>query len=316
MTKEESMNMTMKTLGRTGLTVSALCIGTSPLGGMPQAYGYDADADSAREAVREVFDSVVNFMDTSNEYSDGESEQRIGDVVRERGLPGGFVLATKIDPARGASAFPGTRVRESFTESIHRLGVEHIPLLYLHDPSRFELADITAPGGPVDMMIELKNEGVVGSLGVADGDTDYLGRLLDTGSFDVVLNHNRYTLVDRSAGSLMDRAVADGIAFVNAAPFGSGILAKGADAHPRYAYAPVDDRLREMVTEMQAACANAGVDLATAALQFSMRDPRVASTVVGLSKPGRVASLVRHAQSDVPPELWTEIETIFQRGRS
>jgi D-threo-aldose 1-dehydrogenase len=279
---------------------------------MPDAYGYDVDADQARQAVREVFASATNFLDTSNEYSDGRSETRIGDVIREfDGTPDGFVLATKVDPVRGATDFPGERVRESFDESISRLSVGHIPLLYLHDPSRFALDDILRPGGPVDKMRDLKAEGLVGSLGAADGDIDYLRKLMDTEIFDVVLNHNQYTLVDRSAAPLMDHAQELGIAFINAAPFGSGILAKGPAAYGRYAYRPASDRLKGTVVAMQAACAAHDVQLATAAVQFSTRDHRIASTVIGLSKPGRVASLISHAEASVPETLWAQLDSIY-----
>jgi len=307
--------MRRRVLGTTGLSITEVCVGTSPLGSMPGAYGYEADESAAFQAVSEVFDSTVNFLDTSNEYSDGESERRIGHVIRERGgLPDGFVLATKVDPRRGASTLPGERVRESFAESTERLGVDYIPLLYLHDPVRFPVEEMTRPGGAIDVMLELKEAGLVGHIGVADGDLHCLRQLVDTGSFDVVLNHNLYTLIDRTADSFIDYAVANGLAFVNAAPFGGGILVKGPEEQPRYAYRKADEPALARVRAMQEVCHAPGVDLATAALQFSTRDQRVSSTVVGISQPGRVAALVQRVEAPVPDELWADLDAIHEEG--
>ena len=109
-----------------------------------------------------------------------------------------------------------------------------------------------------------------------------------TGEFDVVLNHNRFTLIDRSAEPLMDDACQRGVAFVNGAPYGGGILAKGPDVQPKYAYRRAGADVVNAVRAMQRACAAHGVSLAAAALQFSLRDPRVISTVAGVSEPARI----------------------------
>src|SRR5262245_66671682 len=84
-------------LGRSSLTVTRLCFGLAPLGSMPDTYGYDVAAEQARETVRAIFDSPVNFLDTSRNYGFGRSEERIGEVIRERGgLPSGFVISSKV----------------------------------------------------------------------------------------------------------------------------------------------------------------------------------------------------------------------------
>src|ERR1700722_891425 len=100
-------------LGSTGLTVSSLCIGTSPLANMPWLYGYEVDAATAVATVSAAFESAISFLDTSNGYGDrGESEVRIGEAIsRNGGLPDGFVLATKVDPDPISGDFSGQRAR-------------------------------------------------------------------------------------------------------------------------------------------------------------------------------------------------------------
>src|SRR5690606_23801910 len=97
-------------------------------------------------------------------------------------------------------------------------------------------------------------------------------RYVRTGVFEVVLSHNRWTLINRTADPLIEDAIAHGVAFVNGAPYGGGILAKGPDLQPRYAYHERGATVREAVVAMQRACAAHGVPLAAAALQFSLRD--------------------------------------------
>jgi D-threo-aldose 1-dehydrogenase len=183
-------------------------------------------------------------------------------------------------------------------------------VLYLHDPERISFEEGVAAGGVVEAMIALRDEGVVDHLGVAGGDLGVLTRYLRTGDFEIVLNHNRFTLVDQSAVSLMEETIKRGAAFVNAAPYGGGMLAKGPDDQPRYAYGARGGELRERVLEMQSACEEFGVPLAAAALQFSVRDCRVTSTVVGVSSPERVSQTLDLLSVDISDDLWAKLSAL------
>ena len=298
-------------LGRTGLEVTPLCVGTSPLASMPRLYGYEVEKARAVATVRAVFDSPVNFVDTSNGYGDGESERRIGEAIATAGgLPNGFVLATKVDPDPITGNFSGERVRISVAESLERLGLERLQLLALHDPERISFEEATGPGGALEALVELRTTGVAGHIGVAGGPVDLLLRYIETGAFDFVLTHNRFTLLNRTAQPLFDEARRRGMGVLNAAPYGGGIFAKGPDIQPKYAYREPSDDLRERVLAMAAACASRGVPLAAAALQFSMRDQRVDSTVVGLSSPERISQTLELAACQIPDSLWDELQAL------
>lgn len=299
-------------LGSTGLEVTALCVGTSPLAGMKRLYGYDVSDERAVATIEAVFDGPIRFLDTSNGYGDdGSAERRIGAAIRARGgLPADLVLATKVDPDPETGAFDGARVRASFEESLERLGVERVPLLYLHDPERIAFADGVAPGGPVEALVALREAGAVDHLGVAGGPVAVLEQYLDTGAFSVVLSHNRYTLLDRSARQLFEDAAARGVGVVNAAPYGGGMLAKGPDVQSAYGYGERDGRVAAAARAMAAACERRGVPLAAAALQFSLRAPFVDATVVGVSAPERVTQTVELATRELPDELWPELESL------
>lgn len=294
-------------LGKTGLSVSPVCVGGAPLGSVPQNFGYEVSAERAHDTVRATFDSDINFLDTSNSYADGQSERRIGAVIAERGdVPAGFVLATKAD--RDASGdFSGARVRRSAEESLERLGLDNCSLYYLHDPEFVSFREATGPGGAVAAMVALRDEGIAKHIGVAGGPIGMLTDYLRLGVFEVVLTHNRFTLVDRSAGPLLDVAADMGVGVVNAAVHGGGILARGTSYTDRYGYRVASPEVLSRIAAMEERCEKYSVPLRTAALQFSLREPRITSTVVGVSSPEHVRDLVEMASTDVPDELLTEL---------
>jgi D-threo-aldose 1-dehydrogenase len=152
--------------GRTGLAVTPICIGTSPLASMPGLYGYSVDAERAEATVEAVFDGPFTFLDTSNNYGAGSAEERIGAVLRRRGgVPDGFVLATKVDADPETGDFSGERVRRSADESLTRLGVESVPVLYLHDPEyHLTFEEAMAPRGAVEALVSLRDEGVTATI--------------------------------------------------------------------------------------------------------------------------------------------------------
>src|SRR5271169_940049 len=175
-------------LGRTGLAVSPVCIGTSPLASMPEHYGYEVGAQRAEATIGAAFRSPFNFMDTSNNYGAGAAERYIGTMLAAAGgLPAGFVLATKVDADPDTGDFSGERVRRSVEESLERLGLDRVQLMYLHDPElHLSFAEAMAPGGAVAALARLRDEGVLGHLGVAGGQVQLLRDFIGTGLLDVV----------------------------------------------------------------------------------------------------------------------------------
>ena len=135
-----------RTLGRTGLRVTPVCVGGGPLGSMPGLFGYDVSAERGTATALAALRGPFNFLDTSAGYSDGDSERRIGAAVRELGgLPDGFVLATKVDRDMDTGDFSGSQVRRSFEASLERLGVDRVPLLHLHDPEHISFDEGMSP---------------------------------------------------------------------------------------------------------------------------------------------------------------------------
>ena len=300
-------------LGQTGLHVIPICIGAAPLGNMPETFAYEVPEERALATVRAFFTGPFNFLDTAASYGDGESERRIGSVLREMGgLPADFVLATKADRDLQTGTFTGAQMRRSVERSLRLLGLEQLQLVYLHDPEHISFEAAMQPGGPVEVLRQCKEEGLIAHLGVAGGPIDMMMRFVETGLFEAAISHNRFTLLNREAEPLWELCAQRGIAAVNAAPYGSGLLAKGPGAYPRYMYDAASPDLLRRAAQMEETCQRFGLPLAAAALQFSLRDTRIASTIVGITRPERLAETLKLAREPIPDELWNKLDAIYQ----
>jgi D-threo-aldose 1-dehydrogenase len=301
-----------RAIGRTGLEVTEICFGTAPLGAMPDTYGYSVDEPTARATIRAILDGPVNFMDTSRNYGFGRSEQRIGAVIRERGgLPHGFVLSTKLDRDMETGRFDAGRARRSLEESLQALGLDRVQILHLHDPEHSaDMNEITQPGGALDELFRMKEEGLATAVGLAMGRLDIMLPIVRDRPFDVLLNHNRFTLLNRSADDLFELANERGIAVLNAAPYAGGVLAKGSSAVSRITYQETDEKMLEPVRQIEATCKKHSVALGAAAIQFSINDPRITSTVVGVSRPERVSQTLDWAAARIPEQAWADLEML------
>jgi D-threo-aldose 1-dehydrogenase len=294
--------------GRTGIEVPAICIGTSgwgPLRAREDEAGRDA---RIRELADAVLAGPLRFLDTSNIYGGGESEVLVGRPLADgRSLAERLVIQTKVDRDAATGDFSGDRMRRSIEESLTRLGVPRVPVLMLHDPENTTFEAATAPGGPVEALLAIRDEGLADSIGISGGDVHLIQRFVELDVFDALITHNRATLLDGSADALLEAAGARDLGVTNAAPYGGGILTGDPTQASTYGYGPARPAVEDAARRMGEACARHGVPLAAAALQWSMRDARVHSTVVGISSATRLARTMELAAVHVPDELWAEL---------
>ncbi len=298
-----------------GRTVPRIAVGCAPLGNMPDTFGYRVAEENAIATVEAALDSPLNWLDTAWKYGEGESQRRIGTVINQRGgLPAGAMLDTKI--GRDADGNWGADVAERLLqESFRALHVDHIPLVFVHDPEEAEWNDVMGPHGAIQPLLAAKADGRIGALGVAGGTLDIMRRYVDSGVFEAVITHNRYTLLNRSADGLIRHCHATGIPILNAAPYASGLLANPDRENPRYAYGMPPAHVLERLDQIEGICARWGVPVAAAALQFSLRDERITATIVGMSSPQRIAQTLDLAQTPIPQECWDELMAVpFDTG--
>ena len=291
------------------IKVSEICFGTSALGNMPDTYGYEVNPSIAEETILAILNGPSNFIDTSRNYGMGRSEKLIGNVFKSLGgKPNNIILATKIDRDTATNILDRDATLKSFEQSIKALETEKIDILHLHDPEHCkDLNDITCKGGALDTLFQLKEEGSVTLVGLAMGKVEMMYDLIQKWPFDVMINHNRFTLLNRQADKLFNLAKKKGIKIFNAAPFCGGILAKGTKETNRLVYQEVSEKKLKPVFDLEKICLKYNIPLGAAALQFSMKDPRISSTIVGITKKSRIDQIVEWSNFEISENAWTEI---------
>jgi D-threo-aldose 1-dehydrogenase len=320
-------------LGRTALEVTALGFGAAPIGGF-RAGMPERDAIAV---VEEAWAQGVRLFDTSPFYGYGRSELRVGAALRDQPRDA-YLLSTKIGrvmhPLRpGESAPPGMRpgglpgfvpsfdysydgVMRSVEQSCLRLGLARIDILLIHDIDLWSVGDRdllearfrTAMDSGYRALDELRRAGVIGAIGCGLNETEMCLRFARAGDFDCMLLAGRYTLLEQGAlDSLFPLCAARGMSIILGGPFNSGILAGPVRDGAWYDYAPAPPEILARARRIEAVCDRHGVPLPTAALQFPLAHPVIASVIPGALAAAEVAENAARLRHPIPPALWAEL---------
>lgn len=294
--------------GATGLRVPPITIGTARWRDGPGRVAPAAHTDALLTSLTDANRPVV--LDTANSY--GNSEQRIGDFYASReGVPGHVLIQTKADRDFTTGDFSGARMRRSLQESCDRLRLPALPMVYIHDPENTSWDHAMAADGPVAALIEAREEGLIEHLGLSGGTVDVMERYVRTGHFEALITHMRWTLVDRSADALLSAAHERGMGVMNAAPYGGGLLTQYPAATSRYAYGEAAPEVAAAADSIGRACADHGIPIAAAALQFSARDNRIDSTIVGVLEQNDWNATSELLRVAVPQSVWDTVEAVL-----
>ncbi len=308
----------------TGVRLDPLTFGTGDLGNH-----FRAISDEVAWAILEAaWDGGIRSYDTAPHYGLGLAERRLGAFLQTKPRDS-YVLSTKagrlLRPNPGGEdrqddegfAVPATTrrvwdpspagVRASLEESLSRLGLDRVDILYLHDLQNYDLNEGIAIGLPA--CAEVREEGLVDAVGVGTGSLAALLAAARTGIPDLMMAAGRYTLLDHSlAAEVLPECRRHDIGIACASVFNSGLLAAEVvpdDAYFEYAPAPPDrlDRARRLAD----ICAEHGVRLPTAALKFPLRDPVVRTVVTSAMEPEQIRGTIARMAEPVPDELWAQL---------
>jgi D-threo-aldose 1-dehydrogenase len=284
----------------------------------------DADADRILEA---AWASGIRYFDTAPHYGLGLSERRLGRFLAGRPRDQ-YVLSTKVgrllqpDPDgagrlddedfvvpatyRRVWDFSAAGVRRSVEESLDRLGLDRVDVLYLHDPERWDLQRGLADGLPA--LTGIRDEGLTTAIGVGSMQSSTLIAAARTGAADLLMVAGRYTLADQAgAAELLNACRDNGVGIVAAAVFNGGLLAGPVTGASTFDYEPAPAAVVARVRRIEAVCADFSVPLRAAALQYPLREPAVRSIVVGAISPEQVRQNVADMARDIPPQLWERL---------
>jgi D-threo-aldose 1-dehydrogenase len=314
----------MRTRAVRDLAVTELGFGGASLGNLYRPTG----DDEAAAAVEAAWTGGIRYFDTAPHYGLGLSERRLGSALRGRPRAD-YVLSTKVgrllgpnpeptgsDLAAGGFAVPDDlvrrfdfsrdAVRRSLDESLGRLGTDRIDIVFVHDPD--DHVD-TAIDEAVPALVRLRDEGVIGAVGVGMNQWQAPLRMVRETDLDVVMLAGRWTLLDRSGEPLLSACAERGVTVVAAAPFNSGLLARErppADASFDYGPAPAEVLARAHT--LADTCERHGTHLPAAALQFPLRTRAVASVVCGMRSDDQVRSTLDRFGEPVDDTVWGELD--------
>jgi D-threo-aldose 1-dehydrogenase len=311
---------TRRRIGRTEVAVTPIGLGAAALGNLY----VEVDDETAEQTVAVGWDCGVRWFDTAPHYGLGLSERRLGRALRGRPREA-YVVSTKVgrlldaldtptgnDLAHGFAVpathrrrwdFSADGVRRSLEESLVRLGLERVDLVLVHDPD--DHVD-WALREAVPALVALRDQGVIGAVGVGMNAAPPLARFVAESDIDAVLLAGRYTLLEQTAlDDLLPLCAARGVSVLAAGVFNSGLLSRPRPPEDAtYDYAPAPPRLLARARRLADVCERNEVTLPQAALHFPTGHEAVQAILIGARTPEEIEADVALAAMPVPAGLW------------
>ncbi|MCB1337617.1 MAG: aldo/keto reductase [Maritimibacter sp.] len=316
--------------GRVDLEVTPFGFGTAPIGNIFR----EIDEETSDAMIQEAWDQGVRYFDTAPMYGHGLAELRTGYSLRWKERDA-FVLSSKVGrvlkPARKQDIdfAPWTNagrftmqfdysydgVMRSFEDSLQRLNLEHMDICFIHDIDRFTRGDDQpevfeqAMDGAWRALSDLRDQGVVKAIGVGVNEWEVCQAALEQRDFDCFLLAGRYTLLEQDAlDTFLPMCEARGAAVVVGGGFNSGILATGAKEGAKYNYAPAPGEIMDKVRSMEAVCADYGVPLPAAALQFVVAHPAIPTFMAGTRTVEQLRQNLDWFSHPIPAGFWSDLK--------
>jgi aryl-alcohol dehydrogenase-like predicted oxidoreductase len=295
--------MQTRALGQTGLQLPILSFGASSLG---QEFR-NVTLDEALRSVRVALDCGLNFIDTSPFYGRGMSEVLLGVALRDVSRDS-YTLCTKLGRYDLQHFdFSAKRVAESVDVSLHRLGTDHLDIVLCHDIEFVEMQQIVDETLPA--LRKIQQAGKVRFIGFSGYPMKIFKFILDQTTVDCVLSYNQYTLQNtRFADEMVPYLKARGVGVMNAGPFSARLLTNA--PLPKWLKEP--EEVKAAARTAAAHCAAKGIDIAKLALQFSLANPDITTTIAGSANPENIRNWAKWAAGPIDSQLLAEVQAIFK----
>jgi len=293
--------MQYRILGKTGLKVSVLGFGASPLGNEFRI----TDPEEGKRAVHRAIDLGINYFDVAPYYGRTLAEERLG--IALQGKRHQVILATKCGRYDvDKFDFSGQRVIKSCEESLRRLRTDYIDVFQAHDiefGDRQQIIEETIPA-----MRKLQEQGKIRFVGITGLPLKILRDVAEKAGVDTILSYCRYNLMITDMDEILTPFCREReIGLINASPLHMGILTeRGAPA-----WHPAPEPVKEAGRRVAELCQKRGVRVADVALRFCVAHPYVATTLVGMSRPDHVETNVAALDGETPEDLMEEIRAII-----
>jgi len=277
------------------------------------------DDDDAEAVIHAAIERGIRFFDVAPLYGGGLAEERLGRALAT--LPRDeYTLCTKTGVTRpyaqtamplGAARrrqfdrwdFSAAATRVSIQSSLGRLGTDRLDVVHLHDVDDHLDTCLDAHAE----LLRLRDEAVVGAIGIGSNLVEPVASLLDRAPFDALLLAGRYTLLDDSGGALIAAAHARGVGVVAGGVFNSGVLATWPQRDPTFGYEPAQASIVARTARIASICERHGVPMAAAALQYVLSNPAITTVLLGPRSVSELDANLAAAECPVPAELWVDL---------
>lgn len=306
-------------IGHGGLLVSQVGLGTAPLGGMFST----VQEDISDELIQSAIEEGINYFDTAPFYGHTKSERRLGRGLNFAGAQGTTIISTKVgrimvpgenteptifrdlDPFVPVFDYSASGVRKSLEDSLVRLGVAQIDILFIHDPENHMDQAIDKAYPELDKM---RSEGLVKSIGVGINFSDLATRFVIETNIDLVLIAGRYTLLEQTAmKDLLPAAEKRDVSVIAAGVFNSGVLVNPV-VGTTYNYSQAPSEIISHAKALHRAIEPFGVPVSAVGLQFPLRHPAVKAILTGARTATELKSNLKDFDLKLPRELWADLE--------
>jgi L-galactose dehydrogenase len=290
-----------RTLGKTGLKVSALSFGASSLGGVFKP----VDESVAIRTVRTALDCGINFIDVSPFYGYTKAEEVLGKALK--GIPRDrYYLATKVGRYGDAEFdFSAKRSAESVEESLRRLGVDYVDIIQSHDNEYGDLNQVVRETIPA--LRQIQKQGKARLVGVTGYPLKVFRTILSSADVDTILSYNHYSLNDTTLVGLLPWLGQKDVGIINASPVSQGLLTN----HELPAWHPAPEAVRTACATAAAYCRSQGTDIARLAMQFSLNNPEIHTTLVGTANPENIEKNAKWIEEPMDKAVLGKVQEIL-----
>ena len=293
--------MEYRTLGKTGLRVSALSFGASSLGGVFKP----VDESVAIRTVHIALESGINFIDVSPFYGYTKAEEVLGKALK--GVPRDrYFLATKVGRYGDAEFdFSAKRSAASIDESLQRLGIDYVDIIQSHDNEYGVLNQVVNETIPA--LRQIQKQGKARFVGITGYPLKIFDTILSSTEVDTILSYNHYSLNDTTLAGLLPWLREKGVGIINASPVSQGLLTN----HELPAWHPAPEDVRKACADAAAYCRSQGTDIAKLAMQFSLSKPEIHTTLVGTADPANIVKNVKWIEEPIDKVLLGNVQRIL-----
>ncbi|MFL2664647.1 MAG: aldo/keto reductase [Dehalococcoidia bacterium] len=299
-----------------------LGLGTATLSGDSLAEGlYGGSAEKeAISILNESYKKGFRYIDTAPLYGTGKAEERIGKSIFSKIDKSKFIISSKVgrlvrnnpnvtsDELSCIDDWSEKAIYDSIEESLKRLSMNSIDIVYVHDPDTRDFGENQAIKYAFPTLIKLREQGIIKAIGCGMNEWEMPKKFIEKFDLDIILLAGRYTLLEQTSLGFLSDCIKYNTKIVIGGPYNSGILARDLNGPVSYDYEPAPENLIQKAKKINNVCKNNSIPMKAAALQFALHHPAIISVIPGVQSLSELLENINMIKFDIPNRFWDELK--------